>query len=54
VNEISMATFATPIDKSGSLKFRDQFSDFWRHAQASLDRRAELYAVGFLSVNVQI
>jgi len=37
-----------PIDKSGSLKFCDEFSDLWWHVQAS-----GLYAVGFLSVNVR-
>jgi hypothetical protein len=48
-----MATYATPIDKSGSLKFSDQFSNFGG-TSGSLDRRAELYAVGFLWVNAQV
>ena len=31
-----MAAFASPIHKAGGLKIGYQFSDFWRHAWASV------------------
>jgi hypothetical protein len=31
VDEVSVTTFATPVDKSRALKLGDKFSDFLRH-----------------------